>query len=46
MSIDRLLETNREEILRIAARHGAYNIRVFGLRAVVKYVPTVTWICW
>ena len=33
MSIDPLLEAKREEILRIAARHGAYNIRVFGSRA-------------
>ncbi len=33
MSIDRLLEVKREEILRIAARHGAYNVRVFGSRA-------------
>jgi len=30
MGIDELLETKREEILRVAARHGAYNVRVFG----------------
>ncbi|MEW5801331.1 MAG: nucleotidyltransferase family protein [bacterium] len=30
MGIDELLKANREEILRIAARHGARNIRVFG----------------
>ena len=30
MSIDELLQEKREEILRIAARHGAYNVRVFG----------------
>ena len=30
MRIDRLLSENREEILAIAARHGARNIRVFG----------------
>jgi len=27
---DRLLEDKRDEILRIAARHGACNVRVFG----------------
>ena len=30
MSLDELLQSNREEILRIAARHGAYNVRIFG----------------
>lgn len=30
MGIDEILKANREEILRIAAKHGAYNIRVFG----------------
>lgn len=30
MRIDRLLSEKREEILAIAARHGARNIRVFG----------------
>jgi predicted nucleotidyltransferase len=30
MSIDELLQEKREEILRIAARRGAYNVRVFG----------------
>lgn len=30
MGIDELLKANREEIMRIAARHGARNIRVFG----------------
>ena len=29
-SIDKLLGEKRQEILRIAARHGAYNVRVFG----------------
>ena len=33
MSNDPLLEAKRADILRIAARHGAYNIRVFGSRA-------------
>lgn len=27
---EQLLKTHREEILRIAAKHGAYNVRVFG----------------
>ena len=30
MSFDELLQSKREEILRIAANHGAYNVRVFG----------------
>jgi hypothetical protein len=30
MGIEELLHDKREEILRIAARHGAYNLRVFG----------------
>jgi predicted nucleotidyltransferase len=30
MSIEALLREKRDEILRIAARHGASNIRVFG----------------
>jgi uncharacterized protein len=29
-SIGQLVKDNREEILRIAAQHGAYNIRIFG----------------
>lgn len=28
--IDAILKEKREEILRIAAQHGAYNVRVFG----------------
>ena len=28
--IDQFLRANREEILRLAAKHGAYNVRVFG----------------
>lgn len=28
--MDDLLKSHREEILAIAARHGAYNVRVFG----------------
>jgi hypothetical protein len=30
MKLDELLRTKRNEILRIAARHGARNVRVFG----------------
>ena len=33
MDIDELLQEKRDEILRIAARHGAYNVRVFGSAA-------------
>ena len=30
MAIDRLLAANREEILRVCAKHGAQHVRVFG----------------
>jgi predicted nucleotidyltransferase len=30
---DRLLERHRVEIIRLAAHHGAHNVRVFGSRA-------------
>jgi uncharacterized protein len=30
MGIEELLEPFREEILQIAAKHGAYNVRIFG----------------
>jgi predicted nucleotidyltransferase len=30
MGVEEILKQKREEILRIAARHGAYNVRVFG----------------
>jgi len=33
MDIRRLLKTKRTEILRIAAEHGAHNVRVFGSAA-------------
>jgi predicted nucleotidyltransferase len=33
MEISELLAEKRDEILRIAARHGAYNVRVFGSMA-------------
>ena len=30
MNADQLLQSKLQEIIRIAARHGAYNVRVFG----------------
>lgn len=30
MTIDELVKSKREQILRIAARHGARNVRIFG----------------
>lgn len=30
MRVEELLKAHREEILQIAAKHGAYNVRVFG----------------
>ena len=30
MKLQKLLQENREEILAIAAKHGAFNVRVFG----------------
>jgi predicted nucleotidyltransferase len=33
MSIDDLLGSRREEVLRLAAKHGARNVRVFGSAA-------------
>ncbi len=30
MSLDELLQSKREDILRIAAKYGAYNVRIFG----------------
>jgi uncharacterized protein len=30
MNADEILKSRREEILRLAARHGAYNVRIFG----------------
>jgi predicted nucleotidyltransferase len=30
MGIDELLKEKREEILRIASKHGAHNVRIFG----------------
>jgi predicted nucleotidyltransferase len=39
MDIDELLQEKRADILRIAARHGAYNVRVFGSAARGKASP-------
>lgn len=33
MSIEELLQEKRQDILRVAERHGAYNVRVFGSAA-------------
>ena len=33
MSVNELLQVKRDEILRIAARHGAKNVRIFGSAA-------------
>ncbi|MGH2594161.1 MAG: nucleotidyltransferase family protein [Anaerolineae bacterium] len=30
MGIDDVLKNKREDVLRIAAKHGAYNVRIFG----------------
>ena len=30
MTLLKTLQENREEILRVAARHGAFNVRIFG----------------
>ena len=30
MGVDELLKRNRSEILRLAAEHGAHNVRLFG----------------
>lgn len=33
MDINELLQEKREEILRVAIKHGAYNVRIFGSAA-------------
>jgi hypothetical protein len=38
MSIENLVLEKRDEILRIAERHGAYNVRLFGSVAVARRV--------
>lgn len=39
MPVDRMLKERREEILRIAASHGAQDVRVFGSRARGESTP-------
>jgi uncharacterized protein len=39
MALDKILKDEREEILRIAASHGAQNVRVFGSLARGEAVP-------
>ena len=39
MDIHTSLQTRRDDILSIAARHGARNVRVFGSVAAVMHVP-------
>ena len=40
MTLKELLQEKREEILAIAAKHGAYNVRVFGSVARGEATPT------
>jgi predicted nucleotidyltransferase len=40
MGINELLKEKREEILRIAAKHGAHNVRIFGSAARGEAGPT------
>lgn len=40
------LKSNREQILAIAARHGARNVRVFGSVVRGRTLRRATWICW
>lgn len=39
VAIDQLLRAKREDILRVAAKHGAYNVRVFGSGARGDFGP-------
>ncbi|MBD2205128.1 nucleotidyltransferase family protein [Calothrix sp. FACHB-1219] len=39
MGIDEILKAHREEILQIAAKYGAYNVRVFGSVARKEATP-------
>jgi len=40
MKLKEILQEKREEILRIAAKHGAYNLRVFGSVARGEETPS------
>ncbi len=46
MDIERLLKSKREEILDIAARHGATNVRIFGSASRAEAGRKVTSIFW
>ena len=46
MGLEQLLQTNRQEILTIAAKHGAYNVRIFGSVARGEADEKATWISW
>ena len=45
LGVKDILESKREEILRIAAKYGASNIRVFGSAARAETGRKVMWIC-
>ncbi len=36
MNIPKILKKKQEEILRICAKHGAYNVRIFGKNQLLK----------
>ena len=40
MGVDKILKRKREEILRVAATHGAHNVRIFGSAARGDAGPT------
>ena len=46
MTLENLLTAKREEILRLAAKRGARNVRVFGSVARGRVTPRVTLIFW
>jgi hypothetical protein len=46
MTLDELRRTKREEIIRVATKHGASNIRIFGSLARGENSPPVTSISW
>jgi hypothetical protein len=46
VTLDALRAERREEILRLAARRGAHNLRVFGSVAAVMPMRTAISTCW
>ena len=46
MGLTELLREKRQEILTIAAKHGAYNVRLFGSVARGEADETAMWIFW